>query len=154
MVTQPDGTKRSIDFVDFHRLPGDEPEKDNTLQPGEMITAIQLPKPKFSKHYYYLKIRERSSYAFAMMSVAAGLEVENGSITDVALVMGAVAHKPWKLPEAEQFLMGKRPTAENFTAAAELALKDAKPLKHNEYKIEMGKKAIVRSLTQALEKEA
>ena len=153
-VAQPDGNERSIDFADFHRLPEKEPEKDNTLQPGDLITAIVLPTPKFSKHYYYLKIRERSSYAFAMMSVAAGMEMENGNISDVTLVMGAVAHKPWKLLEAEKFLMGKKPTSANFEEAAELALKDAKPLKHNAYKIEMGKKAIVRSLTQALEREA
>ena len=153
-VRQTDGTDKLIAFTDFHRLPGNEPEKDNVLKTGEVVTAIQLPKPKFSSHYYYLKIRERSSYAFAMMSVAAGLELENGTLSDVTLAMGAVAHKPWKLSASEKFLIGKKPTQAHFTEAAELALRDAKPLKHNEYKIEMGKKAIVRSLTQALEREA
>ncbi|MAZ27554.1 MAG: FAD-binding molybdopterin dehydrogenase [Cytophagaceae bacterium] len=153
-VQQPDGAKREIPFADFHRLPGDEPEKDNTLQKGELITEIELPKPKYTKHYYYLKIRERSSYAFAMTSVAAGLVVKSGVITDAALAMGAVAHKPWKLTKAEAFLTGKKPSGENFAKAAEIAMQDAKPLEHNAYKIEMGKKAIVRSLTQAFERKA
>ncbi|WP_149274317.1 FAD binding domain-containing protein [Pareuzebyella sediminis] len=153
-VRQPDGTERTIAFTDFHRLPGDRPEKDHTLKKGELITAIELPAPKFSDHYYYLKIRERSSYAFAMTSVAAGLELNNGMITDVALALGAVAHKPWKLIASEDFLRNKKPTSDNFTEAAEIAMRDAKPLKHNAYKIEMGKKAIVRSLTQAFERKA
>lgn len=153
-VQQTDGYQRIIDFSDFHRLPENEPEKDNTLKPGELITAIELPNPKYADHYYYLKIRERSSYAFAMMSVAAGLEIKSGVITDAALAMGAVAHKPWKLSTAEDFLMGKKPSVENFAEAAEIAMQNAKPLEHNAYKIEMGKKAIIRSLTQAFERKA
>lgn len=153
-VQQPDGIERVIPFADFHRLPGDTPEKDNTLKKGELITGIELPKTKFAEHYYYLKIRERSSYAFAMMSVAAGLVVKSDVITDVALAMGAVAHKPWKLTKAEEFLIDKKPSGENFAKAAEIAMQGAQPLEHNEYKIEMGKKAIVRSLTQAFERKA
>ncbi len=153
-VQQPGGKTRTIDFADFHRLPGDQPEKDNTLQPDELITAIDLPKPIFADHYHYLKIRERSSYAFAIISVAAGLQIEGGTIAKAGLAMGGVAHKPWKLAEAEAFLSGKKPTQENFEQAADLAMRPARTLPDNEYKIEMGKKAIVRALAQAFEKNA
>jgi len=152
-VQQPDGSSRMIEFTDFHRLPGEQPEKDNTLMQGELITAIHLSKPEFSDHYYYLKIRERSSYAFALISVAAGLQVKGGVITKVGLAMGGVAHKPWKLFKAEEFLIGKKPNQSNFEAAAELALKDAKPFEANKYKVEMGHNAIVRALTQAYERK-
>ena len=151
---KPDGTTRIIDFKDFHRLPGDAPEKDNSLNPSELIIAIDLPESTFAKKYYYLKIRERSSYAFAMIAVAAGLQVKSGVITDVALAMGGVAHKPWVLNTSEKFLIGKKPSQENFEEAANLAMRDAKPLADNIYKIEMGKKAIVRALLQANEREA
>ena len=153
-VQKPDGSSRMIEFIDFHRLPGDEPEKDNTLEQGELITAIHLDEPNFSDKYYYLKIRERSSYAFALISVAAGLEVKSGTITKVGLAMGAVAHKPWKLTEAEDFLIGKKPTKENFAKAAEIAMKDAKPFEGNKYKVEMGTNAIIRALTQANDRKA
>ena len=152
-VQKPDGSSRMIEFTDFHRLPGDQPEKDNTLEPGELITAIHLPKPEFSDHYYYLKIRERSSYAFALVSVAAGLQIKGGVITKAGLAMGGVAHKPWKLFKAEEFLVGKKPDQSNFEAAAKLALKAAKPFEANKYKVEMGHNAIVRALTQAYERE-
>lgn len=153
-VQTPDGSERTIDFSDFHRLPGKQPELDNTLEPGELITAIELPKPQFTQHYHYLKIRERSSYAFAILSVAAGLKVRGGVITDVGLAMGGVAHKPWKLTAAEDYLIGKEPTTENFEEAAQLALADARTLEHNAYKVPMGIKAIVRTLEQAYSKEA
>lgn len=152
-VQQPGGSSRMIEFTDFHRLPGDQPEKDTTLMQGELITAIHLPKPEFSDHYYYLKIRERSSYAFALVSVAAGLQVNSGVISKVGLAMGSVAHKPWKLTKAEEFLAGKTPGQSNFEAAAALEMKDAKPFEGNKYKVEMGKSAIVRALTQAYERE-
>lgn len=152
-VQKVDGFSRMIDFVDFHRLPGDRPEEDTTLIPGELITAIHLPKPKFSDHYYYLKIRVRASYAFALVSVAAGLQIENGVITDAGLAMGSVAHKPWKLVEVEEFLIGKKPNKSNFESAAEIGLKGAKPFEDNKYKVEMGENAIVRALTQAYERE-
>lgn len=152
-VQQPGGSSRMIEFTDFHRLPGDQPEKDTTLMQGELITAIHLPKPEFSDHYYYLKIRERSSYAFALVSVAAGLQVNSGVISKVGLAMGSVAHKPWKLTKAEEFLAGKTPGRSNFEAAAALEMKDAKPFEGNKYKVEMGKNAIVRALTQAYERE-
>lgn len=153
-VQQTNGSSRKIDFNDFHRLPGDQPEKDTNLHPGELITAIHLAEPAFSDHYYYVKIRERSSYAFALVSVAAGLQVKGGIITRAGLAMGGVAHKPWKLMKAETYLTGKQPGAEVFEAAAVLEMKDAKPLEENKYKVEMGTKAIVRALTQAYERKA
>jgi xanthine dehydrogenase YagS FAD-binding subunit len=148
-VQKPDGSARMIAFDDFHRLPGSQPEKDTTLMPGELITAIHLETPHFSEHYYYLKIRERSSYAFAIISVAAGLQVKEGKIAKAGLAMGGVAHKPWKFKEVEKFLVGKKPDESIFEAAAELAMKDAKPFEGNTYKVEMGKKAIARALSQA-----
>jgi xanthine dehydrogenase YagS FAD-binding subunit len=153
-VEKKDGTSRMIEFTDFHRLPGEQPDKDTNLMLGELITAIHLPKPIFSDHYYYLKIRERSSYAFALLSVAAGLQLNGGVITKAGLAMGSVAHKPWKLTKAEAYLAGKKPSLANFEAAAELEMRDAKPFKDNKYKVEMGTKAIVRALTQAYEREA
>lgn len=150
-VQQADGTSRTIDFTHVHRLPGDHPEKDTNLEPGELITHIHLPKPVLSNHYAYAKIRERSSYAFALLSVAAGFEVTDGAISNIGLAMGGVAHKPWKLTEAEDFLLGKKPTQANFKKAADLAMNDAKPFEDNAYKVPMGKNAIVRALTQALE---
>lgn len=153
-VQKTDGSSRKIPFTEFHRLPGDRPEKDTTLEEGELITQIHLSSPDFSDNYYYLKIRERSSYAFALISVAAGLSIQNGMISKAGLAMGGVAHKPWKLSEAEDFLKGKKANTENFEKAAELALKDAKPFEKNKYKVEMGKKAIVRALEQATNRTA
>lgn len=152
-VLKTDGASRMIKFNDFHRLPGNQPEKDTTLIKGELITAIHLPKPEFSDYYYYLKIRERSSYAFALISVAAGLQVKDGVITKAGLAMGGVAHKPWKLTKAEEFLSGKKPIRSNFEAVAELTMDGAKPFEANKYKVEMGKKAIVRALAQAYERK-
>jgi len=149
-VQKPEGSSRRIPFNDFHRLPGDRPEKDTTLEEGELITQIHLNSPSFSDHYYYLKIRERSSYAFALISVAAGLSIESGMISKAGLAMGGVAHKPWKLIKAEDFLKGKKASTENFEKAAEMAMKDAKPFEKNKYKVEMGTKAIVRALEQAM----
>ena len=148
-VQQVDGGSRNIDFNDFHRLPGDQPEKDTNLELGELITHIHLAKPVLSNHFAYVKIRERSSYAFALVSVAAGLQIEDGKISNIGLAMGGVAHKPWKLTEAEDFLLGKKPTEDNFAKAADLAMKDAKPFEGNAYKVPMGKNAIVRALIQA-----
>ncbi|KLT67049.1 xanthine dehydrogenase family protein subunit M [Pedobacter sp. BMA] len=151
---QTDGSSRMIEIAEFHRLPGDTPEKDTNLEAGELITAIHLPRPDFSTHYYYLKIRERASYAFAIISVAAGLQVTDGKIIKAGLAMGGVAHKPWKLTSAENYLSGKTPNQANFEAAARLAMKEAKPLEDNKYKVKMGEKAIIRALTQAYQRKA
>lgn len=145
------GTKgeRNILFTDFHRLPGDKPALDNTLQKGEIITGVQLPKNSFNKNYY-LKIRDRSSYAFALVSVAAALAVDNGVIKNVTLAMGGVAHKPWRLTEAEKFLAGKTVSQQNFSKAAEVAMKDAKAYGYNNFKLKMAPAAIVEALAKAV----
>jgi xanthine dehydrogenase YagS FAD-binding subunit len=148
-VKTPDGPERVIEFSEFHRLPGDQPEKDNTLQPGELIIAIELPKPQFTQNTYYLKVRDRASYAFALISVAAAIELEGNKIKDVRIALGGVAHKPWRAIDAETLLKGKAATTERFEQAAEAAMAGAKPLEHNAYKIELGQRAIVRALQQA-----
>jgi xanthine dehydrogenase YagS FAD-binding subunit len=148
-VRTPDGTERVIPMADFHRLPGDHPERDNTLEHGELIERIELPPSNFADHSYYLKIRDRTSYAFALVSVAAALELDGDTIKDARLAMGGVAHKPWRAHQAEKALIGKKATDENFAAAAEAEMKAAQPLTHNAYKVELGQRAIVRALLRA-----
>jgi xanthine dehydrogenase YagS FAD-binding subunit len=143
------GRERTIPIGDFHRLPGDTPEKDTNLQHGELIVAIELPESNFAKNSYYLKVRDRASYAFALVAVAAGLELDGGTIRQARVVLGGVAHKPWRSREAEAALAGKRASEESFQQAAEAALKNARPLAHNTYKVELGKRAIVRALMRA-----
>jgi xanthine dehydrogenase YagS FAD-binding subunit len=147
-VNGPKG-ERKIAFTDFHRLPGNNPEKDNTLLKGELVTSITIPKNSFTKNVYYLKIRDRASYAFALISVAAALELNGNTIRNARLAMGGVAHKPWRLVESEKFLVGKAATKENFDKAAELAMKGAKAYGHNNFKLKMGPVAIVEALTKA-----
>ncbi|MGH9943225.1 MAG: FAD binding domain-containing protein [Pyrinomonadaceae bacterium] len=148
-VRNASGRERTIPVGEFHRLPGDTPEKDTNLQHGELIVAIDLPKSNFAKNSYYLKVRDRASYAFALVAVAAALELEGGTIRQARVVLGSVAHKPWRSPEAEAALSGRPASEESFRRAAEAALKDAKPLAHNAYKVELGKRAIVRALMRA-----
>jgi xanthine dehydrogenase YagS FAD-binding subunit len=148
-VRTPGGTERVIPMADFHRLPGDHPERDNTLEHGELIERIELPPSNFADHSYYLKIRDRTSYAFALVSVAAALELDGDTIKDARLAMGGVAHKPWRAHQAEKALIGKKATDENFAAAAEAEMKAAQPLTHNAYKVELGQRAIVRALLRA-----
>ncbi len=143
------GRERTIPVSEFHRLPGDTPEKDNNLQHGELIVAIELPKSNFAKNSYYLKVRDRASYAFALVAVAAALELDGGTIRQARVVLGGVAHKPWRSREAEAALAGKPASEESFRRAAEAALEGAKPLAHNAYKVELGKRAIVRALMRA-----
>jgi xanthine dehydrogenase YagS FAD-binding subunit len=143
------GQERGIPIQDFHRLPGDTPERDNNLQHGELIVAIDLPKNSFAEKSYYLKVRDRASYAFALVAVAAALETSGNDIKQARVVLGGVAHKPWRSTEAERVLVGKPATERTFQAAAEAALKDAKPLAHNGYKVELGKRAIVLALHRA-----
>lgn len=150
VVQNTDGRQRSIPITDFHRLPGEMPEKDNTLLPGELIVAIELPPNNFAGHSYYLKVRDRASYAFALVSVAAGLELNGNKIARARLAMGGVAHKPWRALRAEQLLAGKEPTDDNFKAAAESEMEIAKPLAGNKFKVELGKRAIVLALNTAL----
>ncbi|HZB47078.1 MAG TPA: xanthine dehydrogenase family protein subunit M [Pyrinomonadaceae bacterium] len=148
-VRTADGRERTIPVVEFHRLPGDTPERDNNLQHGELITAIELPQSNFAKNSYYLKVRDRASYAFALVAVAAALELDGGRVKGARVVLGGVAHKPWRSQEAETALVGKPASEETFRQAAELALKGAKPLAHNAYKVELGKCAVVRALMRA-----
>jgi xanthine dehydrogenase YagS FAD-binding subunit len=143
-----DGKERMIDFVDFHRLPETDATKDNNLNSGDLIISIELPKSTASKSHY-LKIRNRASYAFALVSVAAIFETKSGKISNPRIALGGVAHKPWRAFEAEKFLSGKTATEDNFKQAAEIALKDAKPLSQNSYKITLAKRAIVRALKTA-----
>lgn len=147
-VQGPQGERR-IDFADFHRLPGDTPERDNTLSDGELITAVELPAQNFSAHSSYLKLRDRASYAFALVSVAAALEMDGDRIANARIAMGGVAHKPWRTREAEAVLVGKTADEAAFTAAADSLLQGASGFEHNTFKIELGRRAIVRALTDA-----
>jgi xanthine dehydrogenase YagS FAD-binding subunit len=147
-VAGPSGA-RAIAFADFHRLPGDTPHIDTNLQPNEIITAIELPARGFAANYSYLKIRDRLSYAFALVSVAAALELEGENIKEARLALGGVAHKPWRNTEAEAALRGQAAKEANFKRAADIVLRDAKGYEHNNFKIELARRAIVRTLTQA-----
>jgi xanthine dehydrogenase YagS FAD-binding subunit len=141
--------ERKIKFIEFHRLPGDNPEKDNTLLKGELITSISIPKNPFTKNVHYLKIRDRSSYAFALVSVAVALELNGNTIKQARLAMGGVAHKPWRLTTAENFLKGKPAILANFQHAATIAMKDAKGYGHNNFKLTLAPNAIIESLKTA-----
>src|SRR5215210_6023239 len=148
-VRRADGSERTIPVIDFHRLPGDTPQRDNNLEHGELMVAIELPKSSFAKNSYYLKVRDRASYAFALVAVAAALELDGGRVRQARVVLGGVAHKPWRSMEAEAALAGRPASEESFRRAAEAALKDARPLAHNAYKVELGKRAIIRALMRA-----
>lgn len=141
--------KRIFPFAEFHRLPGSDPSRDTMLREGELITAVTLPPPRFARNAFYLKARDRNSYAFALISVAAGLEMEGSKIRSAGLAMGGVAHKPWRLPEAEHALVGKSASHENFARAAEILLHGAHGYEHNSFKIELAKQGVVRALTVA-----
>ena len=143
------GQERTVPVNEFHRLPGDTPQQDTNLQHGELIVAIELPKSNFAKNSYYLKVRDRASYAFALVAVAAAVEVDGTNIKQARVVLGSVAHKPWRSAEAEAALAGKAASEESFRAAADAALTGAKPLAHNAYKVELAKRAIVRALMRA-----
>jgi xanthine dehydrogenase YagS FAD-binding subunit len=143
------GKERIIDFVNFHRLPENDATKDNNLIQGDLILSIELPKTTLPTKSHYLKIRNRASYAFALVSVAAIYESKGGKIANPRIALGGVAHKPWRALEAEKFLSGKTATEENFKQAAEIAVKDAKALSQNAYKITLAKRAIVRALMNA-----
>ncbi len=143
------GGERSIAFADFHRLPGDAPHLDSNLRADEIITAIELPPKGFARNYTYLKIRDRLSYAFALVSVAAGLELDGETIREARFALGGVAHKPWRNTAAEAQLRGTRATSESFARAADTVLRDARGFGHNDFKIELARRAIVRALTQA-----
>ncbi len=141
--------ERMIPFAEFHRLPGDTPELDTNLMADEIITSVELPAKGFAENHSYLKVRDRASYAFALVSVAVALEMNGGRITEARLAVGGVAHKPWRAIEAEAMLNGKSLAIEIFQRAAEVALRDAQGYEYNTFKIELAKRAIVRALKQA-----
>ncbi|QEX22671.1 oxidoreductase [Hypericibacter adhaerens] len=147
-VVGPTG-ERSIAFADFHRLPGETPERDTNLSAGEIVTAVTLPAEGFAAHHTYIKIRDRLSYAFALVSVAAALRMEGDTIAEARLALGGVAHRPWRVPEAEQALKGKTATPQLFAQAADITLQGARGHGHNDFKIALARLAVVRALTQA-----
>ncbi|HEY5965322.1 MAG TPA: xanthine dehydrogenase family protein subunit M [Xanthobacteraceae bacterium] len=147
-VTGPRG-EREIPFADFHRLPGDTPQRDTNLDADELITAVELPPRGFATNYTYLKIRDRLSYAFALVSVAVGLELDGGNIREARFALGGVAHRPWRKAEAEAALRGKAAGEAAFAQAADIVLRDARGFGHNTFKIDLARRAIVRALSQA-----
>jgi xanthine dehydrogenase YagS FAD-binding subunit len=140
---------RVIAFADFHRLPGDTPQRDTNLDAGEIITAVELPSKGFATNYTYLKIRDRLSYAFALVSVAVGLELDGDTIKEGRFALGGVAHKPWRDPQAEAALRGRPANAATFAGAADVLLRDARGYEHNTFKIDLARRCMVRALTQA-----
>ena len=152
-VSGPNG-ERSIPFLEFHRLPGDTPHLDTNLGADEIITSIDLPANGFAEYNTYLKLRDRTSYAFALVSVAAALDIEGDIIKEVRVALGGVAHKPWRKPEVEATLSGKEATPETFKLFAKDLLAGATGFGHNNFKIELANRAIVRALLQAAKKEA
>ena len=146
--------QRTIPFHEFHRLPGKTPQVDTNLKPGELILSIDLPKSPYAEHSEYLKVRDRASYAFALVSVAAGLELEGGTVKSARLAFGGVAHKPWRAMDAEHMLAGKPATEETFRAAARAATAGAKTYEHNAFKVPMLQEAVVRALMTAKGEQA
>ncbi|MGF6602490.1 xanthine dehydrogenase YagS FAD-binding subunit [Paraburkholderia sp. GAS448] len=147
-VSGPRG-ERVIPFAEFHRLPGERPDLDTTLQPGELITSVDLPPPLSSEHAHYLKVRDRASYAFALVSVAAALQLDGNTVKNVRIALGGVAHKPWRASVTEQMLTGAPLTDATLQSAAAAALRDAHPQRDNAFKVQLAQRAIVRALKQA-----
>ena len=143
--------ERVIPFSEFHRLPGDHPEKDNTLERTELITSVELPPSAvvFKDHVHYLKVRDRSSYAFALVSVAVALDIDGTTIRGARLAMGGVAHKPWRLHAVEDFLKGKTVSDDTFKQAAVIAMQGAKAYQYNKFKLTLAPNAIVQALKTA-----
>jgi xanthine dehydrogenase YagS FAD-binding subunit len=147
-VTGPGGD-RTIPFAEFHRLPDRRPDLDTTKRPDELITAVELPAEGFRDHYTYVKVRDRASYAFALVSVAAALRMDGETIAEARLALGGVAHKPWRDREAEASLRGQRASRAAFEAVAEMLLRDARGFGHNTFKIALARRAVVRALVEA-----
>jgi xanthine dehydrogenase YagS FAD-binding subunit len=147
-VTGPAG-ERTIGFAEFHRLPGNTPQRDTNLNRDEIVTAVELPARGFASNYTYLKLRDRLSYAFALVAIAAALELEERTIKEARLALGGVAHKPWRDAAAEAVLRGQAADQAAFTHAADLLLRDARGYAHNSFKIELARRGIVRALMQA-----
>jgi xanthine dehydrogenase YagS FAD-binding subunit len=151
-VHGPDGERR-VPIEELHRLPGDEPQRDTTLEHGELITAVDLPPLDFASNSKYSKVRERASYAFALVSVAAALAVQDGVVRDVRLALGEVAQKPWRATKAEEALRGEPANEANFRAAADIELEDADPLRDNAFKVPLARNVITRTLLELSEEQ-
>jgi xanthine dehydrogenase YagS FAD-binding subunit len=137
---------RTVPMPGLHRLPGDEPHRDTELRPGELVTAVEVPALPFARRSAYRKVRERSSFAFALVSVAVALDVEDGIVRDCRIALGAVAHAPWRATLAEEALRDAPATEEAFAAAADAELAEARPLRENAYKVPLARNALVRTL--------
>ena len=146
--------ERTLPLTDLHRLPGDHPEIETVLEPGELITAVELPALPFAARSTYRKVRDRASYAFALVSVAAALEVDGGTVRDVRLALGGVATKPWRAWKAEEALRGRPASADSFRAAAEAELADARPLRDNAFKVELARRTITAVLGELTGRDA
>ena len=135
----------------MHRLPGDSPDRESVLEPGEMIVAVRLPAEaaRFAANARYLKVRDRTSYAFALVSVAAALDISGGVIKQARLAMGGVAHKPWRLHESEAFLKGKPASEDTFKQAAQIAMQGAKAYPYNQFKLRLAPNTILQALKTA-----
>jgi xanthine dehydrogenase YagS FAD-binding subunit len=141
--------ERTIPMSEFHRLPGDRPDLDTTLMPGELITSVDLPAPRFAEHSHYLKVRDRASYAFALVSVAAALQMDGNTIRTAHIALGGVAHKPWRATATEQALAGQPLSRATLQSAAALAVNGARPYRGNGFKVALAQRAIVRAVEQA-----
>jgi xanthine dehydrogenase YagS FAD-binding subunit len=149
--TQGRNGERTIPLTELHRLPGLEPERDTVLEREELITAVDLPPLPFAANSRYRKVRDRASYAFALVSVAAALDVADGAVRDVRLALGGVAHKPWRATKAEQALRGAPATEASFRSAADAELAEARPLAGNAFKVPLARNAVVRTLLDLAE---
>jgi xanthine dehydrogenase YagS FAD-binding subunit len=143
-----DGTSRRIPFNDFHLLPGETPERETVLERGELILHVEIERSNLSRRSHYLKVRDRASYEFALASAAVALDVEGHTIRAARVALGGVATKPWRSPEAEAALTGKPVCNDAFRAAAEAAFANAKPQRDNAFKIELGKRTLMRALEE------
>jgi xanthine dehydrogenase YagS FAD-binding subunit len=145
--------ERTIPLTNFHRLPGDEPQRDTVLEHGELITAIDLPPLPFATHSHYRKVRDRASYAFALVSVAAAMDVADGKVRDVHIAFGGIAHVPWRARKAEDVLRGEAASEEVFRQAADAELADAQPLRGNVFKVPLARNILVRTLLDLAQEE-
>jgi xanthine dehydrogenase YagS FAD-binding subunit len=143
------GRERAIPFGEFHTLPGDHPEIESALEPGELVTHIELPASPFAAHAHYVKVRDRAAFAFALASAAVGLDVADGKIRAARIALGGVATRPWRAAEAEQALIGQAPNRASFERAAVAAIVDPKPRRDNAFKVALAKRTIVRALELA-----
>lgn len=148
-VLGPSGAgERVVPLEDFHTLPGDRPQRESVLTPGELITAVDVPALAFAARSLYLKVRDRASFAFALASAAVALDIRDGTIRDARVALGGVGTKPWRSREAERALVGQHAGGATYRTAAEVVLADARPRQHNAYKVELAKRTLVRALTR------